>query len=107
MRFATPRNYTVDVLGQQFLLYDNGRPDCILLFGTDESFHFLSNSRDSFLDGTFKSSPFQFMQLYSVHRLTNHRNIVGAYALLQNKKRATYVEMLTEVQRLTYARPHR
>ena len=47
------------------------------------------------------------MQLYSVHRLTNHRNIVGAYALLQNKKRATYVEMLTEVQRLTHARPHR
>ena len=47
------------------------------------------------------------MQLYTVHGLTNHRNIVGAYALLPNKRRATYVEMLTEVQRLTRnAIPH-
>ena len=63
----------------------------MILFGTDEGFRFLSNSQDCFLDGTFK---------YTVHGLTNHRNIVGAYALLPNKRRATYVEMLTEVQRL-------
>ena len=88
-QFAIPQNYTVDVLGQQFLAYDNGRPDRILLFGTDEGFHFLSSSQDWFLDGTFKSSPVQFMQLYTVHGLTNHRNIVGAYALLPNMRRAT------------------
>ena len=47
------------------------------------------------------------MQLYTVHGLTNHRNIVGAYALLPNKWRATYVEMSTEVQWLTHnAIPH-
>ena len=47
------------------------------------------------------------MQLYTVHGLTNHQNIVGAYALLPNKRRAMYVEMLTEVQRLTdNAMPH-
>ena len=40
-QFAIPQNYTVVVLGQQFLVYDNGRPDRILLFGTDESFRFL------------------------------------------------------------------
>ena len=56
-QFAIPQNYTVDVLGQQFVVYDNGRPDRILLFGTDEGFRFLSNSQDWFLDGTFKSSP--------------------------------------------------
>ena len=41
-------NYTVDVLGHQFLVYDNGQPDRILLFGTDEGFRFLSNSQDWF-----------------------------------------------------------
>ena len=47
------------------------------------------------------------MQLYTVHGLTNHRNIAGAYALLPNKRRPTYVEMLTEVQRLRHsAMPH-
>ena len=106
-QFLILQNYTVDVLGQQFLVYDNGRPDRILLFGTDEGFRFLRNSQDWFFDGTFKSSPVQFMQLYTVHGLTNHRNIVGAYALLPNKRRATYVEMFTEVQRLTHnAMPH-
>ena len=60
-QFSRPQNYTVDVIGQQLLVYDNGRPDCILLFGTDECFRFLNNSQDWFLDGTFKSSPVQFM----------------------------------------------
>ena len=93
----------MDVLGQQFLAYDKGRPDRIRLFGTDEAFRLLSNSQDWFLDGIFKSSPVEFMQLYTVHGLTNHRNIAGAYALLPNKRRPTYVEMLTEVQRLRHS----
>ena len=101
-QFAIPRNYTVDILGQQFLVYDNGRPDRIILFGTDEGFRYIGNSNDWFMDGTFSSSPVQFMQLYTIHGLTNHRNIVGSYALLPNKRIATYVEMLTEVQRLTH-----
>ena len=106
-QFAIPQNYIVDVLGQQFLVYDNGRPDRILLFGTDEGFRFLSNAQDRFWDGTFKSSRVQSMQLYTVRGLTNHRNIVGAYALLPNKRRTLYVEMLTEVQRVTHnAMPH-
>ena len=97
----------MDVLGQQFFVYANGRLDRILLFGTSEGFCFLSNSQDWFLYGTFKSSPVQFMQLYTVHRLTNHRNIIGAYALLLKKRTATYVETLTEVQQLTHkAMPH-
>ena len=106
-QFATPQNYTADVSDQQFIVYDTGRPDRILLFGTDEGFRFLRNSQDWFFGKTFKSSPVQFMQLYTVLRLTNHRKIVGASALLPNKRGATYVEMLTEVQRLTRnAIPH-
>ena len=97
----------MDALGQQSLVYDNVRADHILLFETDEGFRFLSNLQGWFLDRTFKSIPVQCMQLYTVHGVTNHHNIVGAYALLRNKRRAAYVEMLTEVQRLTYnAMPH-
>ena len=55
-QFAIPQNYIVDVLGQQFLVYDNWRPDRILLFGTDEGFRFRSNAQDRFWDRTFKSS---------------------------------------------------
>ena len=47
------------------------------------------------------------MYLYKVHGLTNYRNIVESYALLQNKRRDAYVETSTEVQRLTHnVMPH-
>ena len=53
------------------------------------------------MDGTFKVSPPQFKQLYTIHALVNGRNIVGAYALLPNKQRETYEEFLVEIRRLT------
>ena len=37
----------------------------------------------------------------TVHRLTNNQSILGAYTLLPKKRTATYVDMLTKVQRLT------
>ena len=39
--------------------------------------------------------------IYIVPGLRKHKNIVGAYVLLTNNKRAIYVEMLTEVEQLT------
>ena len=38
----------------------------------------------------------------TVHGLTNHQSILGAYTLLPKKRTATYVDMLTEAQRLTH-----
>ena len=43
------------ILGQRFLVCDNGRPGRILLFSTDGGFGFLSDSQDWFLYGAFKS----------------------------------------------------
>ena len=53
------------------------------------------------MDVTFKSSPLQFTQLYTIHGLSAGRNVVGAYALLPDKRMMTYAEMLTQIQRLT------
>ena len=87
--FDIPPEYATNELGQEFLLYDNRRQDRMLIFGTPESRQFLSNADDWFLDGTFKSSPPQFAQLYTVHGLKDSRNVVGLYALLPNKTMAT------------------
>ena len=46
------------------------------------------------------------MQLCTVHRLTNHRNIVEPYTMLPNKRRVTYVEMSTEVRQEHNALSH-
>ena len=106
-QFAIPQNHTVGILSQQFLASDNGPPDRIILFSRDKGFHFISNSRDCFLGGILKSSTAQIMKTYTVDGLKNNKNIVGVCELMSNKRRATYVEKLTETQQLTHnAMPH-
>ena len=53
------------------------------------------------MDGTFSTAPPQFLQLYTIHGLRGGRNIVGAYCLLTNKRRETYIELLYQIQQLT------
>ena len=53
------------------------------------------------MDGTFRTVPDQFMQLYTVHGLQRGHNVLGAYALLRNKEANTYTEMLNQIRALT------
>ena len=54
-----------------------------------------------YMDATFDTLPPQFMQLYTVHGINNGRNVIGAYAMLTNKKEVTYERVLRQVQFLT------
>ena len=87
--------------GEFFLQYDNNNNNRILIFGTAANLDFLQNSPHWFMDGTFRTVPPQFMQLYTVHGLQRGHNVVGAYALLRNKEANTYTEMLTQIRALT------
>ena len=51
--------------------------------------------------GTFLTVPPQFVQLYTVHGLSQGRHIVGAYGSLPNKRSETYIEFLTQIQNFT------
>ena len=53
------------------------------------------------MDGTFSTAPPHSLQLYTIHGLRGGRNIVGAYCLLSNKRRETYIELLHQIQQLT------
>ena len=99
--FEFPYPYNVSSTGEQFVHYDNRRDDRLIIFGTRESFQFLENSENWFMDGTFSTAPPQFVQLYTVHGLSNGKNIVGAYCLLVNKRMETYVELLSRIHLLT------
>ncbi|PIK37089.1 hypothetical protein BSL78_26080 [Apostichopus japonicus] len=103
--FDIPDEFRSTNDGRLFLRYDNGRDDRILLFATQRSMDFLSTCHHWFMDGTFKSSPPQFAQIYTVHRLRRGRNIPTAYALLPNRREETYVELLRQVQQLTLVAP--
>ena len=95
--FEFPYPYNVSSTGEQFVHYDNRRDDRLIIFGTRESFQLLQNSENCFMDGKFSTAPPQFSQLYTVHGLSNGKNIVGAYCLLVNKRMKTYVELLSQI----------
>ena len=97
--FDIPEPFNRSSTGEPFIQFDNGREDRIVIFGTRESLNFLQNSNNWFMDGTFSTAPPQFLQLYTIHGLG--RNIVGAYCLLTNKRRETYIELLHQIQQLT------
>ena len=66
----------------------------IVLLTTEESLLFLSNSHRMLGDGTFKSCPKFFFQLYTLHAFQNGRYTPCMFCLLPDKKKTTYEKML-------------
>lgn len=63
----------------------------------------LADYTSFFMDGTFKSCPKQFTQIYTIHAdlgsTDEETNIVPIfYALLPNKRRSTYFELFTAIK---------
>lgn len=93
-----PSEYKMTADGEDFLLYDSGLSDQrMLVFSTAKNIRLLENSTDWFGDGTFKVVPELFYQLYTIHCLTSKRIIPCVYALLPNKQRATYQDLLQQL----------
>lgn len=63
-----PERYSVTLGGAPFLLYDSGpEPGRILLFSTAANLQMMSQARHWYCDGTFKTCPTLFEQLYTIH----------------------------------------
>lgn len=62
----------------------------ILLFATTRSKEELATTRHLYCDGTFKSAPKPFLQIYSIHGDIDGTVKPLAYAMLLNKKMSTY-----------------
>ena len=93
-----PEEYKVTSHGEKFLLYDSGMNNQrMLIFSTTRNMRLLENSTAWFGDGTFKTVPDLFYQLYSIHVLTSHRVIPCVYALMPNKQQSTYEELFREL----------
>jgi len=81
--------------GSTFVIADSGAPDenRIIIFGSDRNLQFLSDSREWYMDGTFWTVPFLFMQLFSIHAFILDQQFPLLYVLLSNKRRETYERM--------------
>lgn len=89
-------------LEERFLLGDTGpREDRILLFGRGQNLQYLEQTEIWYVDGTFKSAPLLFSQVYIILAEVYGAVVPVIYALLPNKRKATYsslIRMITEIK---------
>ena len=97
-----PIEYQQTAKGDQFILYDSGQEhsNCFVIFGTHQNIEMLLSSQIWLADGTFKSAPVLFAQVYVIHSLRGGPNpledghlLPCLFVLLPNKTEAVYLRM--------------
>jgi hypothetical protein len=88
-------NYLKTINGQNFLIADDGYENKILIFETIEFLRKASDGRKLFMDGTFKSCPKLFHQIYVIHSVEDFggspkQMIPLIYILMPDKSKITY-----------------
>jgi hypothetical protein len=83
--------------GERFLLYE-GQGGRLLVFGADSELKLLHQSEYVVCDGTFEMAPDTSYQMYTMHGFYQKESLPLIWALLPNKSRATYEEMLGAVR---------
>lgn len=94
--------YNVTKGGDIFLRYDSGMndPDRILLFASDQALTYLARSRIILCDGTFKTVPDIFYQLYTMHGEVLQYVYPFVYCLCSRKTKETYKIIISRVKLL-------
>lgn len=101
LELVIPAEYTVTSKGDQFLLFDSGSSsDRILIFSTEKNLELMQKCDHWYADGTFKSAPKPFQQVFTIHGIKYDNVIPTIYALLTNKQKDTYIEVLKNIKLL-------
>ncbi|KAK4883085.1 hypothetical protein RN001_006404 [Aquatica leii] len=81
---------------KRFLLHDNGpnAEERMIIFATDSSLRFLSQSNEWYFDGNFSLAPPMFLQLYVIRIRLRGLLLTAAFSLLQKKSQTMYENML-------------
>ena len=87
---------------KDFIVIDHHNPR-YLTFGTLQSLENLCSSDHIFLDGTFKSCPSPFVQLYTIHTQSSVLNgtVPILYSLLPSKTKSIYTSLFDELRTTT------
>ena len=103
-----PDRFKVTQESQNFLLIDTFDPEHedlgaddadsrIIAFGTEQNLRNLAKSQMWFLDGTFRTCPRMFAQLYTINGLYDGRSFPFVFALLPSKTQETYKRLFREL----------
>ena len=77
---------------QQFLLLNDAEKN-IVMFSYKTNLQFLSSIYVLYVDGTFKSAPKFFHQLFTIHVLRNGHYVPLAFFLLANKHQTSFEDV--------------
>ena len=88
-------DWTRTIQGEDMLLADSGEndPERIIIIATKKNLEILCNSDCIYLDGTFKSCPDLFYQLFTLHAFVEGKQFPFVYVLLPGKTRILYDRM--------------
>jgi hypothetical protein len=86
--------------GKNFVLFDSEPADQERMFilGTRKNLKVLKSCKLCFIDGTFKTSPHLFHQLYTIHGMYKSEILPMVYGLLPNKTGATYERFFRQIK---------
>ncbi|XP_057323660.1 uncharacterized protein LOC130666560, partial [Microplitis mediator] len=95
--------------GDLFLIHDSGGDKKrFIVFTTQKSLNFLTTCEQWLGDGTFRTAPAIFTQIYVIHGLKNGKTLPLVYLLAPNKTKVTYVNFLKVLRdRIPNYRPQR
>ncbi|KAG0442239.1 hypothetical protein DMUE_0424 [Dictyocoela muelleri] len=81
-------------LNKKFLLHDSciENSNRILIFTTDTHLLYLENSEVWYCDGTFKSCPRDFEQVYTIMGRIKGCNLPLVYIIMKNKSKNAYLD---------------
>lgn len=85
-----PDSFSRTMDGEQFLLYDSGGDERMLIFSTHRNLELLVKCREWAGDGTFKCVPIIYQQLYTIHAWFEERLIPLVYILTPFKTEEGY-----------------
>jgi hypothetical protein len=99
---SIPDRFKTTDAGQPFLLFDSkdSQPteSRILIFSTYLNLDMMVNCNHWYADGTFKTTPPLFAQVWTIHGLKYNNVLPTVFALLPNKTQATYIRTLEAIK---------
>lgn len=96
-----PDSYKITISGENFLLFDSGPgTNRFLIFATQHNLERMTRCQHWYADGTFKSSPPLFNQIYTIHAVQYSNVIPTVFILMSDRSTCSYIRVLTELKRL-------
>ncbi|QQP42000.1 Putative LOC100898192, partial [Caligus rogercresseyi] len=100
--YSIPNEFRTLSNGEEFLLFDSGMedPNRLLIFGTQDGLKDLETNGNWACDGTFRSSPNIYYQMFTLHVIINNTSIPRIFALLPGKSQNHYEMLFIQLRNL-------